>query len=172
MQVPICEFDAKNAVLCPQCESRIESGDLTRADADASIKLSDLAKHNPKIDRFRLHKCTKVDDNHVIYLSRNDIHAIRQSKDLYGLIRDKFASRIWLINAQEDTDSKFIEDLFFPTKVLSVSSVWQPGGEKKTRTIISGKKTHKFPIDVKEAARIIKITRKLDIEIEFEDDKS
>ena len=35
MIFPICGFDAKNAVLCPQCESKVESGELTKADVDA-----------------------------------------------------------------------------------------------------------------------------------------
>ena len=28
MIFPICGFDAKNAVLCPQCETKIETGEL------------------------------------------------------------------------------------------------------------------------------------------------
>lgn len=39
LQVPICLFDAKNAVLCPQCEARLEDGHLTSEDIDASIWL-------------------------------------------------------------------------------------------------------------------------------------
>jgi hypothetical protein len=40
MKLPICNFDAKNAVLCPKCENKIETGDITKADVDASIKLA------------------------------------------------------------------------------------------------------------------------------------
>ncbi len=31
MKFPICGFDAKNAVLCPQCEGKVDSGVLTKA---------------------------------------------------------------------------------------------------------------------------------------------
>ena len=44
MKLPICTFDAKNAVLCPQCEGKVESGELTKADVDASIALAKLEK--------------------------------------------------------------------------------------------------------------------------------
>ena len=46
MKLPICNFDAKNAVLCPQCEGKVESGSLSKADVDASIKLANLTKSN------------------------------------------------------------------------------------------------------------------------------
>ena len=168
MQVPICEFDAKNAILCPQCESKIESGDLTKADAEASIKLSELAKNNERINNFKLHKCREIDGNYIIHISKNDIFTIRQSKDLYKLIQDKFDGKIWLVEADEN-DNRFIEDLFFPTKILSINSVWQPGGGQKTKAVVSGKWTAKFPIDIEKAIQIIKNARNLDIEIEFEE---
>ena len=46
MIFPICGFDAKNAVLCPQCEAKVERGELTKADVDASITLAKIAKSN------------------------------------------------------------------------------------------------------------------------------
>ena len=42
----------KNAVLCPQCESKVESGELTKADVDASITLAKIAKSNKEIEDF------------------------------------------------------------------------------------------------------------------------
>ena len=54
MKLPICNFDAKNAVLCPKCEGNVESGVITKADVDASIKLAQLAKSNQIIDKFTL----------------------------------------------------------------------------------------------------------------------
>ncbi|KAF6242451.1 transcription elongation factor NusA [Nitrosopumilus sp. b1] len=168
MQVPICRFDAKNAVLCPQCESKVESGELTKADVEASIKLSELAKKNTKIDKFKLHRCRQVNGDYIIHLDKNDIFTIRQSRELYKLIQSKFDGKIWLVEADE-SDNKFIEDLFFPTKLLSVNSVWQPNGGQKTKAIISGKWSPRFPIDIDKAIEIIKNARNLDIEIEFEE---
>lgn len=49
MKLPICGFDAKNAVLCPQCENKVDVGTLTKADIDASILLAKIAKTNNMI---------------------------------------------------------------------------------------------------------------------------
>ncbi|MGI9565443.1 MAG: transcription elongation factor NusA [Nitrosopumilus sp.] len=168
MKLPICVFDAKNAVLCPQCEGKVDSGDLTRADVDASIILANTAKSNNDIENFTLFSCKEFDGNFVLFLAKNDIMTIRQSRTLYRLLQDQFKGKIWLVEADE-TDKKFIEDLFFPTKILSINSVWAPGEIQKTKAVVSGKWTPRFPIDTEKVIKIVKSARNLDIEIEFED---
>ena len=167
MIFPICGFDAKNAVLCPQCEAKVETGDLTKADVEASITLAKIAKSNKEIENFSLYSCREFQGNFIIALAKNDIMKIRQSRTLYRLIQDQFKEKIWLVEADE-TDKKFIEDLFFPTKILAINAVWS-GGIQKTKAVVSGKWTVKFPIDTKKVIEIVKNARNLDIEIVFED---
>ena len=120
MKLPICGFDAKNAILCPQCEGKVESGKLTQADVDASIVLAKVAKTNNEIENFTLYSCKEFQGNYVLSLAKNDIMIIRQSRTLYRLLQDQFKGKIWLVEADE-TDKKFIEDLFFQTKILSIN---------------------------------------------------
>jgi len=171
MKFPICNFDAKNSILCPQCEKKIENGELTKADVDASINLAQLAKSNKEIDKFTLHSCKEFDGNFVLSFSKDDIMIIRRSRVLYGLLQGQFQGKIWLVEAKEN-DNKFIEDLFFPTKILSINSVWAPGGVQKTKAVVSGKWTPKFPINTETLIQIVKNTRNLDIEIEFENKRA
>ena len=167
MIFPICGFDAKNAVLCPQCEAKVETGKITKADVEASITLAKIAKSNKEIENFSLYSCREFQGNFIIALAKNDIMKIRQSRTLYRLIQDQFKEKIWLVEADE-TDKKFIEDLFFPTKILAINAVWS-GGIQKTKAVVSGKWTVKFPIDTKKVIEIVKNARNLDIEIVFED---
>ncbi|MDH5431295.1 MAG: transcription elongation factor NusA [Nitrosopumilus sp.] len=168
MKLPICGFDAKNAILCPQCENKVESGKLTKADVDASMNLANIAKSNKEIENFTLYSCKEFDGNFVLSLAKNDIMIIRQSRTLYRILQEQFKGKIWLVEADE-TDKRFIEDLFFPTKILSINEVWAPGGVQKTKAVVSGKWTPKFPIDTEKVVHIVKNARNLDIEIEFED---
>ena len=167
MIFPICGFDAKNAVLCPQCEAKVETGRLTKADVDASIALAKIAKSNKVIEKFSLYSCKEFQGNFILALAKNDIMKIRQSRTLYRLLQDQFKEKIWLVEADE-TDKKFIEDLFFQTKILAINAVWAEGIQK-TKAVVSGKWTVKFPIDTKKVIEIVKNARNLDIEIEFED---
>ena len=167
MKLPICNFDAKNSLLCPQCEKKIEEGKITKADVDASMKLAQIAKKNSEIDKFTMHSCREFNGNFVLSFSKEDIMIIRQSRTLYRLIQDQFPGKIWLVEAEEN-DRRFIEDMFFPTKILSINNVWAPGGIQKTKAVVSGKWTPRFPINTDTVVQIVKDARNLDIEIEFE----
>ena len=170
MKLPICGFDAKNAVLCPQCEVKVESGILSKSDVDSSIILANIAKSNSEIEEFTLYSGKEIKGNLILALDKKDIMKIRQSRTIYRTLQDQFKSKIWLVEADE-TDKKFIEDLFFPTKILSINSVWGLEGVMKTKVVISGRWTPRFPIDTKKVVEIVKNTRNLDIEIEFEDNR-
>jgi transcription antitermination factor NusA-like protein len=104
-------------------------------------------------------------------LSRIDIETIRQSRTLYRTLQGEFPGKVWLVES-EANDRKFIEDLFFPIKILSINMVWVPGGIQKTKVVVSGRWTPKFPIDIKKVENIVKQLRQLDVVIEFEEGKS
>ncbi len=156
-----------NGILCPQCESKLDSGNLTKADVEASIKLVHLSQKIPQIEKFTLNSCQESTGNYVLYLSSSDIMTVRQSRELYRLLQGEFPGKIWLVE-ENTTDKKFIEDLFFPIKILSINRVWALGGIQKTKVIVSGKRTPRFPIDTDKVISIVKDLRGIDLIIEFE----
>jgi transcription antitermination factor NusA-like protein len=167
MRTPICNFDAMNGILCPQCESKLDQGILTRADVDASIKLVKLSQKIPQIEKFTLNSCRESNGDYVIYLGSQDIMTIRQSRELYRILQGEFSGKIWLVH-QDSDDKKFIEDMFFPIKILAINQVWALGGLRKTKVIVSGKKTVKFPIDANKVIAISNDLRKIELVVEFE----
>ena len=146
MKLPICGFDAKNKVLCPQYEDKVSDGTLAQADVDASVILAKIANTTNEIGDFTPYSCKEFDGNFVLYLAKIDILMIRQSRTLYGQLQGQFKGKIWLVESDE-TDKKFIEDLFFPTRILSINSVWVPSKVRRTKAVVSGKWALKFPID-------------------------
>ena len=167
LRTPICNFDAMNGILCPQCESKLDQGILTKADVDASIKLVKLSQKIPQIERFTLNSCQESHGDYVLYLSSQDIMTIRQSRELYRILQGEFQGKIWLVH-QDSDEKKFIEDVFFPIKILGINQVWAPGGLKKTKVIVSGKRTPRFPIDVDKVVSIAHDLRKIELVVEFE----
>src|SRR5919202_5935305 len=136
MKIPICTFDAKTAILCTKCETKLRSGQLTDADIEGAIKITKLAERNHDINKFTMASASKVDDDFVIALSGSDISTIRSNPTLLKKFEDEFQSKVWFVEAQA-TDKRFIENLFFPIKVLAVNILWLPDGRKLTKVIIS-----------------------------------
>ena len=56
MKTPICSFDARTGVLCPKCNARLKTGQLSSTDVEVAIKLTKAAAKNPEIDKMSLVK--------------------------------------------------------------------------------------------------------------------
>jgi hypothetical protein len=112
MIFPICAFDAKNAVLCPQCEGKVDAGVLTKADVDASLTLAKIAKTTKEIENFSLYSCNEFEENFILSFAKNDIMIIRQSRTLYRVLQDNFKQKIWLVEADQ-TDKNLLKIYFF-----------------------------------------------------------
>ena len=167
MRTPICSFDAMNEILCPQCESKLDKGIITKADVEASIKLVRLSQKIPQLEKFVLNSCRQSNGDYIIYLGAQDIMTIRQSRELYRILQGEFSGKIWLVH-QDPDDKKFIEDVFFPIKILAINQVWAVGGIRKTKVIVSGRKTPRFPIDINKVIAIAHDLRKIELVVEFE----
>ncbi len=63
---------------------------------------------------------------------------------------------------------KFLEDLFMPTKILAINTIWIPDGTTETRVVIPGRKRRLFLSEeiLKELAQKI---RGMTLRITFED---
>ena len=167
MKVPICTFDARAGMLCPNCDAKLKSGHITKADVDVSISLVRLASQIPELDRISLVRAHEVDSSLVIVLNTNDVVGLRRDKAITKKIEQAMGTKIWLVDAQT-TERKILDDLLYPVRILTVNQVWLPGGSKMTRAIIMGRRTERFPIDLDQVKKIVKAVKGIELLVEFE----
>ena len=170
MKTPICTFDAKAAILCTKCETKLRLGHLTNADVDGAIKISRLAERNQDINKFTMVRASQVDDDFILSLHGSDISVLRTNSSLIKKFEDEFQRKVWFVEA-EATDRRFIENLFFPAKVLMVNLIWLPDGSKSTRVIISTLSKPELQLNVEKIKKIAKEIRNIELLIEFEHQK-
>ena len=155
MKTPICTFDAKAAILCTKCETKLRLGRLIHADVDGAVKISRLAERNQDVNRFTMVRASKVDDDFILSLRSSDISILRTNSSLIKKFEDEFQSKVWFVEA-EATDRRFIENLFFPAKVLTVNLIWLPDGSKSTKVIISAKSKLELQLNIEKIKKIAK----------------
>ena len=154
-------------VLCPMCETKLRSGQITRTDVDVSIKLTKAAEKSPDIGKMSLSRAIQVDGDYVLVLEPGSLAPLRRDPQLSKNLQNILGGKVWMTEA-DTTDRKELEDLFFPVRVANVNTVWLPDGSKLTRVVIPGKKTERFPHDTEMITRILKETREMDLMVEFE----
>ncbi len=168
MKTPICSFDAKTGILCSKCESKFKNGHLSVGDIEASMKLTELADKKSIIDKFTLVGAHKIDEDLILILPTSDISILRSNTELLNYIKKEFNNGVWFIESGA-TERRFIENLIFPVKIISINLVWLPDGNKLTKIIISKKKNQDINIDTQVVTRIAKEIRNIELLIEFID---
>ena len=167
MKIPICTFDAKTGILCAKCESKLKLGQLKQADVEGAIKLTKLADRNQDVNKFTMIGGAKVDGDFVLILRSSDISALRSNTTLPIKFEHEFQSKVWFVEA-EATDKRFIENLFFPMKVLTVNLIWLPDGSKLTRVQIASKSNNSESKDtIEKIKKIAKEIRNIELLVEF-----
>jgi hypothetical protein len=167
LKTPICSFDARTGVLCPLCNAKLKSGQLSETDVEVSIKLAKSSEKNPDVAKLSLTKARQVDGDYVLILEPGSLAPLRRDPGLQRELQNILGGKVWLTEA-DTTDRKALEDLFFPARIANINTVWLPDGTKLTKVVILGRKTERFPHDTERIGRIVREARGMDLMVEFE----
>jgi transcription antitermination factor NusA-like protein len=167
LKTPICSFDAKNGTLCSKCEDKLRSGHLTQADVECAVKLVKIAERDQEINKFTMINAYHVNGDIVLVLQRSDLSALRSNVELSRKIEQQFENKVWFVEA-EATDKRFLENLFFPARILTINLIWLPDGSKLTKVIVAAKDGQVSGINVEQIQKITKTVRNIELLVDFE----
>ena len=166
MKVPICTFDAKTGVLCPKCESRLKNGELSDVDVECSIKLIKLSHKNQDIDKLNLIGSQKIDEDYVLILKDSNLSHINSNDKLVSSVEEEFKGKVWFVEANSSI-RRFLENLFFPIRILKTNIIWLPDGNQVTQVTIESKDYEKFISIIEKIKRIVNAVRKIELVVEI-----
>lgn len=166
MKVPICTFDAKTGVLCPKCESRLKNGELSDVDVECSIKLIKLSHKNQDIDKLNLIGSQKIDEDYVLILKDSNVSHINSNDKLVSSVEEEFKGKVWFVEANSSI-RRFLENLFFPIRLLKTNMIWLPDGNQVTQVTIESKDYEKFISIIEKIKRIVNAVRKIELVVEI-----
>jgi transcription antitermination factor NusA-like protein len=167
LKTPICSFDAKTGTLCSKCEDKLRSGHLTQADVECAVKLVKIAERDQEINKFTMINAYHVNGDIVLVLQRSDLSALRSNVELSRKIEQQFENKVWFVEA-EATDKRFLENLFFPARILTINLIWLPDGSKLTKVIVAAKDGQVSGINVEQIQKITKTVRNIELLVDFE----
>jgi transcription antitermination factor NusA-like protein len=166
LKVPICTFDAKTGVLCPKCESRLKNGELSDVDVECSIKLIKLSHKNQDIDKLNLIGSQKIDEDYVLILKDSNVSHINSNDKLVSTVEEEFKGKVWFVEANSSI-RRFLENLFFPIRILKTNMIWLPDGNQVTQVTIESKDYEKFISIIEKIKRIVNAVRKIELVVEI-----
>jgi len=166
-KLPICYFDARTGILCGNCEARLRKGEITKADVEASKAIAHLHDRIPELGKVTLKRASEANGSYVLEFEQSDMGALRSNSSLQSELEGILKGKVWLVGAGGN-DRRFLEDVFFPARVLTVNTVWLPDGAKKTKVIVPARRSERRIGDFDKLRDAVKQARGIELLVETE----
>ncbi|MDG6985159.1 MAG: hypothetical protein JRM73_00230 [Nitrososphaerota archaeon] len=166
-KLPICFFDAKTGILCGNCEARLAKGEISQAEVDASKAVAQLSDKVVELGKVTLKRAYEAKGGYVLEFDPSDLAALRSNPMLVEELENHLKGRVWVVGAG-GSERKFLEDIFFPAKVLTVNTVYLPDGEKKTKVIVPARRSERRIGDFDKLREAVMRARGIDLLVETE----
>jgi len=167
IKLPICSFDAKTGILCAKCESKLKSGEISKADIEASKALIHLADRFPELGKVTLRRSFESGGNYVLEFEQADLSHLRANPKLAPELDGTLKGKVWVVGAG-GSDRKFLEDIFYPAKVLTVNTVWLTDGGKRTKVIVPARRSERYTGDFEKLRDMVRQARGIELLVETE----
>ena len=144
MRMRLCSFCVKSGILCQKCQEKIRTGDISETYMRVAKILIKLEEKYSSIQKIVLNNVYNVDNIIALAVGNGDgsrLLALRGQ-----ILRDiskSIGKRIRILEESGDV-RKFLEELFMPTKILAINTIWIPDGSTETRVVISGRQRRLF----------------------------
>ncbi|MDG7011284.1 MAG: transcription elongation factor NusA [Nitrososphaerota archaeon] len=166
-KLPICYFDARTGILCGNCESRLAKGEITQADVDASKAVAHLSDRVVELQKATLKRAFETKGSYVLEFEASDVPSLRSNPLLLEELENALKGRAYVVGAG-GSERRFLEDVFFPARVLTVNTVYLPDGEKKTKVIVPARRSERRIGDFDKLREAVKRARGIDLLVETE----
>ena len=166
-KLPICNFDAKIGMLCANCEVRLRKGEISRADVEASKAIAHLAEKRSELGKVTLRRAFEAGGSYVLEMEKGDVAGMRADPTLQEELEGALKGKVWVVGSGT-SDRRFLEEVFFPAKVLTVNTVFLADGEKKTKVIVPGRRSERRIGDFDKLRDAVKQARGIELLVETE----
>ena len=102
----------------------------------------------------------------MIILKDSNIGHINSNDKILSSVEKEFNGKVWFIEANSSI-RRFLENLFFPIRLLKTNMIWLPDGNQVTQVTIESKDYEKFISIIEKIKRIVNAVRKIELVVEI-----
>ncbi len=131
MRLPVCIFDLESDMLCPNCQNRLETGQITQFDVDFSKWLLSESDEHPSLRDLSLRRAVKAGPRVVLVVKKERDKAILESAEgLLDQIADLYGKPLILTGPVKLR--RVIRTLIDPVIEVGVNSLYLPDGTRES----------------------------------------
>lgn len=167
MKTALCNLCIKSGILCPKCQEKVSSGEVSDIDIKvARILLSLEEKYSP-LQKIEFYKAYEADNVLAIVVGRGFSKLFQADEGKISRdVAEKVGKRIRVFENRGDNRA-FLEELFAPVTITTINKIWLPDGTQETRVVLPGR-SRKLPLKAEVLRDLAKDIRGITLRIAFE----
>lgn len=167
MKTALCSFCLKSGILCPSCQKKLRSGEVSEVDLETARILLSLESLYPPLQETYFHKAIEANGILAIVVGQGDVaRMLSYGGKIIKNLGEKMGKRIRVLEYGVN-DRKFLEDLFAPLSIITINTIWLPDGTTETRVILKRGRQRAPHLNVKALKEIAKSLRGITLRVEF-----
>jgi transcription antitermination factor NusA-like protein len=129
VKIPLDHICVKTGVLCPRCQSLVDSGKVDRKEIPVMKTLIELEENNKEFRFLKNIKYVKTIwiDNLAVLIIKSSSSNPHQLKKLAKTLSERLNTRFQVIEQTKDL-KKLASQLLSPARVMGVNMIWLPDG--------------------------------------------
>ncbi len=130
MKIPVCNFDIESNMLCPNCQERLDNGDITKFDIDFSKWALEVGKQYPALVDLHILRAIKVGSRLILIVKKRQKNLLLSEEDFLEELKSEFGDV--MVFEKPLKLRSVVRSLIAPAIEVGVNSLYLPTGAKES----------------------------------------
>ena len=169
MRLPVCNFDIESDMLCPNCQAKLDRGEITGFDIQFSKWLLEKEKQYPSLDGLTLRKAATAGSRLILVVNKKNKEILLAEESLMQEITDEYGELIIIEGAPKLR--RIVREFITPASEVGVNSLWSPDGTKENIVMLREEDRERIKYSNDELREIISAIMGESVLFEYQDDR-
>jgi hypothetical protein len=169
MRLPVCNFDLESDMLCPNCQARLDRGEITEFDIEFSKWMLNIEKEYPSLENLNLLKAAKAGARLILVVKKKNKELLLSEEALIRVLTDKYGELI-IIEGPAKLRT-VVREFIFPAIEVGVNNLYSPDGTKESIVMLREEDKERIKFSKDELRSIISAIMGETVFFEYQDDR-
>ncbi|NWF94944.1 MAG: hypothetical protein HXY34_02275 [Candidatus Thorarchaeota archaeon] len=169
MKLPVCVFDLESDMLCPSCQSKLDSGEISEFDVEFSRWMLERMKGYPELDDVTLLRAVKAGRRIVLLVKKKNKELMESAKELLTEIRDTYGEPLILEGPMKLRTA--VRTMIYPAVEVGVNSLYLPDGHRESIVMLKAEDEPRIPFTKSELRTIVSAVVGEQVLFEFQEER-
>jgi hypothetical protein len=153
MRLPVCNFDLESDMLCPNCQARLDRGEISQFDIEFSKLMLEKEKEYPNLDNLTLLRAARVGNRLILVVKKKNKGILLSEEQLVQELKDQYGE---LIVVEGPVKLRtVVREFIYPAIEVGVNSLYSPDGAKESIVMLREEDRERIEFSKEELRRIV-----------------